>query len=1256
MPIALDRDIRRILERVVREARIAAEKGALNALSELGVADARRPSWLTPEQAELRRRLRAHARALGDNLNPDDTMRLSRLVREIAYAHWHRALFARFLLENGLLVDVEAGNAPVSAADIRAIAEEERRDVAEVAAEFAAPMLPEIFPADDPVLALSLPPEARQAIAQFVDGLPAQTFKADDALGWTYQFWQADRKKQVNESEVKIGADELPAVTQLFTEDYMVLFLLENTLGAWWAGKQLAANPALARDAADEEELRRKLSPEGYQWTYLRFVRDSSPLPGGEGPGVRGGEGQSPPSMAALSSTDATLSELPSPPSPLHEGEGSRLHEAQACISPLHEGEGSSGVWRPAAGTFPGWPQAAREITMLDPCMGSGHFLVFALDILVALRKAEEGLDEEAAVMAVLADNLHGLEIDPRCTQIAAFALALTAWKRIGRVRPLPALNLACSGLAIGMGRAEFIKLAEMITEAEGFAGGDADLMGRARNPMEEQALARRRGGLERLYDLFAQAPVLGSLIDPRRALGDYGDILAEGFDGLAEVIGKVLDKAGGDPETREAAVTAQGLAKAAELLGRRFTLVATNVPYRSSIDLDTNLLTYLKEEFKDASTDLATACFSRCLRFLGVFGALAVVSPQNWTYQTKYKNFRISAFAKRTFSVVSRLGSGAFEEISGEVVKPALSVSTPTAPAIEHDILVMDHKDRTENPLRMQNLSGSIFSKVNQVSIIGRFEARLSISEDNKNSLLRDAAIYANGIQAGDMERFTRHFAEVSITNRWSFMQTTTRRTSEFAGMTNVFLWDNGSGEFLRYAEERLGKNVKQWIRGDAAWGSSGILVSAFGALNVSRYLGTLFDDNSVVVIPSKPEEETAIWTLMSSSEYHDQVRLIDKAPKVRGPLVGVPFDLPHWQRIAAEKYPNGLPKPYSNDPTQWLFDGHPRGSADPNNPDAEGNPTRPGMAEHPLQVAVARLLGYRWPRQTGSSFMDCPAIDVPDEIDASGRVDADGIVCLASLAGEAGAAERLRGVLQAAWGADWGEGVVRACLQAEEAKVTDLDGWLANAFFDGHCKLFHQTPFIWHVWDGLAGGFSALVNYHKLCGPDGGGRRLLEKLRDTYLGEWITRQRRLVADGDALSEERLAAAEHLRGELTKIIEGEPPYDIFVRWKPLAQQPIGWEPDIDDGVRLNIRPFLTARPRNARAKKACILRVTPNVKKHTGADRGTEPYREKADYPWFWAQDHDVETQDFTGGPEFKGRRYNDFHYTRAFKQAARK
>jgi hypothetical protein len=415
---------------------------------------------------------------------------------------------------------------------------------------------------------------------------------------------------------------------------------------------------------------------------------------------------------------------------------------------------------------------------------------------------------------------------------------------------------------------------------------------------------------------------------------------------------------------------------------------------------------------------------------------------------------------------------------------------------------------------------------------------------------------------------------------------------------------------------------------------------------------------------VPKKLSNLEALYSFFTSPLFLTELRKINAKTSVDNGYFGkIPFDLGYWKTVAAVKLPSGLARPHSNSSTQWLFDGHPRGSADPNVVhDTATNPhlvtahgIRPGMAEHPLQVAVARLLGYRWPRQTGSSFMDCPAVPEPDETDRSGFVDAEGVVPLPALAGRVDAATRLRDLIRAVWGPDYSEDTIRELLSAEEAKTTDLATWLADEFFDGHCRLFHQTPFIWHIWDGARGGFAALVNYHRLCEGNGAGRRLLEKLRDSYLGEWIGAQRRALAAGEAGAEARLIAAEHLRGELTRIIEGDPPYDVFVRWKPLHRQPIGWEPDIDDGVRLNIRPFLIAKPKDSGRRDGCILRVTPRVKKHAGADRGAEPHRDKEDFPWFWAEDDDAAITDFAGGPEFKGRRYNDFHCSRAFKQRAR-
>jgi hypothetical protein len=163
-----------------------------------------------------------------------------------------------------------------------------------------------------------------------------------------------------------------------------------------------------------------------------------------------------------------------------------------------------------------------------------------------------------------------------------------------------------------------------------------------------------------------------------------------------------------------------------------------------------------------------------------------------------------------------------------------------------------------------------------------------------------------------------------------------------------------------------------------------------------------------------------------------------------------------------------------------------------------------------------------------------------------------------------------------------------------------------------------------------------------------------LLEKLTYDYLGDWIDRQNDGVKNGEAGAEARLAAATKLQKELIKIIEGEAPYDIFVRWKPLAEQAIGWSPDINDGVRMNIRPFMLAA--NMAKKGAGLLRTKPNIK--WDKDRGKEPERAKPDFPWFWSCDPDsnpTHATDFAGGREFTGERWNDLHYTRAVKTAAK-
>ena len=316
-------------------------------------------------------------------------------------------------------------------------------------------------------------------------------------------------------------------------------------------------------------------------------------------------------------------------------------------------------------------------------------------------------------------------------------------------------------------------------------------------------------------------------------------------------------------------------------------------------------------------------------------------------------------------------------------------------------------------------------------------------------------------------------------------------------------------------------------------------------------------------------------LWCFVSSKDFNVEVRKFDKKLIVASGSFLLPnFDSEHWKKVAAEEYPNGLPKPYSDDPTQWLFHGHPIQS---------GNP---------LQVAMARVMGYGWPAESDTEMELAEAAKTKIEaIKAYDHLsDADGIFCIPSVNGESAAPERLRDFLQTVYATDWNNQTIPQLLQKEGAKSSNLAVWLRDEFFVQHCKLFQNRPFIWHIWDGRSDGFSALVNYHKLDKDN------LSKLIYTYLGDWIRACEAKKKTGESGAEGLWSAALKLKEKLETILQGEAPYDIFVRWKSLEQQPIGWEPDLNDGVRLNIRPFV----------EAGILRNKFNIK--WGIDRGKNP------------------------------------------------
>lgn len=1080
---ALDKDLRSALEKTVKAARTVAEAAAHAAVDQLGVGHDKPEAFLSDAEKALRNRLRTHGKQLGDARDSKSTnptygkQEVHHLAQEVAYQHWHRMLFARFLADNNLLM---YDGVAVTIEECDELAPDEgAKSGWELAGKLAARMLPQVFKPGSPVFELTFAPEHQSELERLLKDLPDAVFKASDSLGWVYQFWQADNKERINKSEVKIGANELPAVTQLFTEPYMVAFLLHNSLGAWWATRHPGKPCPVNLD-------------------YFRTLEDGTP----------------------------------------------------------------------AAGKFEGWPDSLADFKLLDPCCGSGHFLVAAFLMLVPMRMAAEGLTAKEAVNRVLAENIHGLELDPRCVEIAVFAVALEAWrypdafgKPLG-VREIPAPNIACCGL----------KVAAKAQDWEALV------------PDEVPNAEYVRQELRQLHASFSNAPVLGSLLDPARSLKN--DLATSSYETLINLLSKALgtertrNQSDEDNDRWELAIGAQGLLEAARLLAQKYHFVITNVPYSAGLNLDETLRGYIEDHYASGKANLATAFLLRCAELaLRDGGVVNLVLPQDWLVQPSYTTFRRDLVSGAAINYIFRLGPGAFREITGEVVNVVLLGFANGHPKTGHSYFALDCGRGSSYLEKSELIRSGTFDAISQANILKNPGYSIFLAEKAEGSaFLGQHASSVQGIKSGDDERLTKFFWEVCRSeSRWIPLQSTVSSTRLFGGLEGVIDWSDDGGLLAR----------KQGLR---AWGKRGVVVSQMSALPCTMYAGGAFDSNVTVIFPRASDDAPALLEFAFSGELSRLVREFDQSIKpTNSSFEKVVFSKQDWARGGIFKSEKQFPLPYSDDPTQRIFHGHPQPSTDP------------------LQVAVARLLGYAWPTETDEKME--LSDDARDWIAKSqalvSHADKDGIVCIPPVGREASASDRLLNLLADAYGTDWSNDVLAQLLTAADHAGKSLETWLRDKFFTQHCALFGNRPFVWHIWDGLRDGFAALVNYHKL------DYKTLEALIYTYLGDWISRQKRDVNNDVDGAQEKLAAAEALKKRLELILAGEAPYDIFVRWKPIEEQPIGWNPDLNDGVRLNIRPFLSVP--DVGKKGAGVLRDKPKVKwdKDRGSDVPSAPWYE---------------------------------------------
>jgi len=372
-------------------------------------------------------------------------------------------------------------------------------------------------------------------IAKMVTDIPEDDWKDQvQIIGWLYQYYNTEPKDKVFsdlKKNIKISAQAIPAATQLFTPDWIVRYMVENSLGRLWAeghGK-----------------------PDSADWKYY---------------------------LEEAGQEEQVKAEL------------AKIRAEYKNIQP-------------------------EQIQFLDPCMGSGHILVYAFDVLMDIYTAC-GWSERDAAKSILRHNLYGLDIDRRAYQLAYFSVMMKARQYNRRIfSPENQPNLA--------------NFADV-------SGVDTSMVG---------------GKVRQLAEQFKDADIYGSLMTVTAP------------DGIDDELSDFSPTFGLDLRQLDM------MMKIHNILGQKYDVVCTNPPYMGGSGMNTVLSDYVKKNFPDSKSDLFACFIEKCGNFIKENGFYAMITQHAWMFLSSYENLRKKLMLKSTVNM-AHLGARAFDEIGGEVVQ----------------------------------------------------------------------------------------------------------------------------------------------------------------------------------------------------------------------------------------------------------------------------------------------------------------------------------------------------------------------------------------------------------------------------------------------------------------------------------------------------------------------------------------------------------------------------------------------------------
>ena len=495
-------------------------------------------------------------------------------------------------------------------------------------------------------------------VRQLIDTIPEEDFGSQvEIIGWLYQFYNTELKDETFanlKKRIKISKERIPAATQLFTPDWIVKYMVENSVGRLW----LEGHP--------NDELKSK-------WKY--YVDEAEQDPEVE----------------------------------------------QQLIAIRKESE----ILKP------------EDITVIDPCMGSGHILVYVFEVLMDIY-ISEGFTEKDACESILKNNIYGLDIDKRAYQLAYFAVLMKAKKYNRRILTKGISPLLCSIEETNSISEEFIE----------------ELISQDRTNEKDWNI---------LYNTFKYAKEYGSILGIKNI----------NFDELFEAICNYelnennLNKYKYQNEIQ----LMKTIISQSKLLTKNYGIVTTNPPYMGNSSMNSNLKDYLKKNYPNSKSDLFAVFIERCHNFCNEKGFVAMITQQSFMFLSTFENLRVELINNHTIIDMAHLGARAFDEIGGEVVQATSFINRNNL--IEnynstfHRLTEFNSENKKEEEFHNDE-NTLIFNQSNFEEIPGS-----PIAYWATNDIIKDFQKGTNiiryidsfqGIITGDNNKFLRFWHEVSI------------------------------------------------------------------------------------------------------------------------------------------------------------------------------------------------------------------------------------------------------------------------------------------------------------------------------------------------------------------------------------------------------------------------------------------------------------------------------------------------------------